>query len=162
MSNAFRMWSIALGLSVMAAGSRPLLETSTGPHAVTADARAPIDSPRYVAVVSTDWLPAPEARREIEQRSVELDRVAQLYGTRTRMLDTRQVLRVRSSTGARLEQPLAQFERSFEIRSGGTAGNAAALGVALRELGARAEPAHGDQLALQSPAEVLDSQKAQF
>lgn len=98
--------TIALGAASWQGIQRAtILPTSSAPLAFTAE-------------VSTEWLPAPAARNEIEQRSALLERFAAEYRIPLRVIDSASELRTRAQDGGRLDAPLARFARSFEFSVG--------------------------------------------
>lgn len=139
---AGRNWAIALGLSAVvlvlgaAVGRDP---RATLPNRPDEDVAA-----RVTGVIATDWLPAAEARRDIEARTADLLRVARSHGSDLRILATQASLRIRSG-GARLEQPLARFERSVEMAAPGNGD--AALRSALSSIEVTLVRGEGRQIA---------------
>jgi hypothetical protein len=92
-------------------------DAQLGSPQVTASApTAELLAPSFTGKVDTGWLPATEARREIEELGAALDRLALERGVDVRVLGSNAHLRTRSLDGARLDAPVARFVRSFEFR----------------------------------------------
>jgi len=106
--------AIALGAAAIATATASLAPRPQ--HRVeTLETRA-VAVPTVTATISTDWLPAPDARRHLEARTRLLDLLSAAHGSALRVIATDSKLRTRTAGGARLASPLARFERTFEIR----------------------------------------------
>lgn len=110
--NAFALLAVAavaLGVATW--------DADLGSPRVTASApTTELLAPSFTGRVDTGWLPATEARREIEELGAALDRLAVERGLGVRILASHALLRTRTAEGMRLDSPLARFERSFEFR----------------------------------------------
>lgn len=81
---------------------------------------------KLAASYATDWRAPSDARLALEAHTDLLSRIATAHGGGVRIVSTTSTLRTRSANGARLAQPLALFERTFELHLG-TPGDAPAL-----------------------------------
>ncbi|HEX6243909.1 MAG TPA: hypothetical protein VFZ61_23500 [Polyangiales bacterium] len=98
--------TLALGIAGWdVAGSRGVIRPGAFPASQTV----------LVAQIETSWLPASTARREIEQRTALIEQFAQEQGIDLRVTDADTSVRTRDGAGARLEEPLFHFARSFEF-----------------------------------------------
>lgn len=98
--------ALALGVAGWdVAGSRGVIRAGAFPASQTV----------LVAQIETSWLPASTARREIEQRTALIEQFAQEQGIDLRVTDADTSVRTRDGAGARLEEPLFHFARSFEF-----------------------------------------------
>lgn len=133
--NAFALFAIAavaLGVATW--------EAETGnPQTSVRAASTALVAPSLTGTVDTGWLPAAEARREIEELGAVLDRLAVERGFGVRILDSNTQLRTRTADGTRLDVPLARFERSFEFRVP-ESGDLESLRNALATLAVEVEP----------------------
>lgn len=110
--NAFALLAVAavaLGVASWGTGSRERRVHTPAPATA-------LVAPSFTGRVDTGWLPATEARREMESLGAALDRLALERGLAVRELGSNAQLRTRSEDGTRLDAPLARFERSFEFR----------------------------------------------
>jgi hypothetical protein len=110
--NAFALFAVAAVALGVATWDAQIDRTQTAASTPAAE----LLSPSFTGKVDTGWLPATEARREIEELGAVLDHLALERGVDVRVLGSNAHLRTRSLDGARLDAPVARFVRSFEFR----------------------------------------------
>lgn len=145
--NAFALFALA-AVALGVATWEP--ESGGGPQVPVAVTSAGLLAPSFTGTVDTGWLPAAEARREIEELGAALDRLAVERGFGVRILDSNAQLRTRTADGTRLGAPLARFERSFEFRVP-ESGDLESLRSALATLAVEVDP----------PATAIDAHYAE-
>jgi hypothetical protein len=104
---------LALALSFRGTGNTDRIVHGNDRQKDVAPAAAPVT---FSTAYSTDWSRPADARLALDAQTALVERIAEAHGSGWRIVSTTTHMRTRGERGARLESPVARFERVFELQ----------------------------------------------
>jgi hypothetical protein len=111
-------WTLGVLLTLIFAGLGVLSAVGAVTGVAKRDEGATTLAPgaTFATTYSTGWSTPADARLALDAQTALVERIAAAHGSGWRIVSTTARMRTRSERGARLAEPVARFERIFELQ----------------------------------------------